>query len=72
MCLRQQPMMRQEPAPVRPAPDQSRSSVVNAARLKALAARGVKANIFTSALGDAGYGQSTTRATALGQVGAAA
>lgn len=54
-------------APVRPAPDQGRSSLVNAARVRALAARGVKANIFTSALGDVGYGANASRATLLGQ-----
>jgi len=36
-------------------------------RARALSAQGVKANIFTSALGDSGFGSNVKGATLLGQ-----
>lgn len=68
MCfMARQPAM--TPAPAAPARQPQSSSIQNEARVRALKARGVFANIFTSALGDASYGANASKAAALGAVG---
>ncbi|MEH6727435.1 MAG: hypothetical protein V7703_14830 [Hyphomicrobiales bacterium] len=43
------------------------ASLVQDARRRARNARGVAGSVFTSALGDVGFGQNVSRATLLGQ-----
>lgn len=55
-----------EPKPQPPARDEN-ASLVQESRRRARAARGSASNIFTSALGDAGFGANIRGATKLGQ-----
>lgn len=61
-----------KPPPLPPTPQRDeKASLVQDTRLRALRARGVQNNIFTSALGDPGFGKNVNRATLLGQTAAA-
>lgn len=54
------------PIPPTPRRDEN-SSLAMEARMRAASAQGVKANIFTSPLGDSGFGSNVKGATLLGQ-----
>lgn len=54
--------------PIQQAPRRDENAALaQEARQRAASAQGVKANIFTSALGDSGFGKNVSGATLLGQ-----
>lgn len=59
-------MPKPQPLPQTPKRDEG-AALAQEARRKALDAQGVKANIFTTPLGDSGFGQNVKGATLLGQ-----
>ncbi len=66
MCMSKPKIAKPKPLPTAPKRDED-ATLLQDARRRARNARGAAGSVFTSALGDAGYGQSVSRATLLGQ-----